>query len=158
MTETQTASTSCLTLVPVEEGQEVETLRQIRNDCRQCMTRYQDEITRSQQTAWWNSLDRRKTRPFLLKQGYEPIGYGLIRRDEKDRLWLTGALKEEYRGNGYGRFLFQSLVDLCEGECWLEVWQDNVPALRLYESLGFEVQGATVGGNGERTLLTMKRI
>lgn len=152
----ETVAPSCLSLNPVETLQEVETMRQIRNACRFFMTRHTQEIQPHQQIAWWEKLDRTKVRPYLLRRGYEPIGYGLIRLDDKGREWLTGALLEEYRGNGYGKYLFCGLIHRCEGECWLEVWEYNVPARRLYESIGFKVQWATIAGNGDRTLLTMK--
>lgn len=74
-------------------------------------------------------------------------------RDIGDCSWLTGALVEGERGNGKGRILFEKLIQNSNGRPWLEVWEDNVPAVALYTALGFNTQYATVS---DRTLLTMR--
>lgn len=53
---------------------------------------------------------------------------------------------DAYQGQGIGRALMTALLDLADNylgllRVELEVWEDNTPAIRLYESLGFEVEG-----------------
>ncbi|MFG2588770.1 GNAT family N-acetyltransferase [Streptomyces sp. NPDC048438] len=52
-------------------------------------------------------------------------------------------VREEYRGRGYGRALMhlaeEITLDAGLGLLGLHVFADNTPALRLYESLGYEV-------------------
>ena len=47
----------------------------------------------------------------------------------------------EYRGRGFGRKICRALLAEAArtgaGHAWLQVVQTNLPALRLYESLGF---------------------
>jgi ribosomal protein S18 acetylase RimI-like enzyme len=51
----------------------------------------------------------------------------------------------EYRKLGLARQLMQHIIDYARTELTLtaldlHVWEQNIPAIRLYESLGFEVQ------------------
>src|ERR1700730_5442892 len=51
----------------------------------------------------------------------------------------------EYRKLGLARQLMQHIIEYARGELSLtaidlHVWEENIPAIRLYESLGFEVQ------------------
>ncbi|MGE5509005.1 MAG: N-acetyltransferase family protein [Chitinophagales bacterium] len=64
---------------------------------------------------------------------------------------LSLAVHEEYQGRGIGRRLMQALLDVADNylglaRTELEVVSDNTRAIRLYESLGFQVEGAKRGG------------
>lgn len=53
---------------------------------------------------------------------------------------------DEHQGKGHGRRLMQTVIDKCSErgfDLTLEVYSDNTPALRLYESLGFAVTNTT---------------
>ena len=60
-------------------------------------------------------------------------------------LSLGIALLPEARGRGHGRALVEAVVahaiDTGAHKVELEVWPDNERAIRLYESLGFTVEG-----------------
>lgn len=157
-------------LRPIEYGADnvlwqVEAMRQIRNACRHFMTRDPAEITPEMQGAWWAKMQLRDPnnvtwQPFLAWSkeplGWEPIGYAIAWRGErivqyrvvsheaKNAWWFTGAVLERWRGFGYGRRLFQTLIDRYGTPCWLEVRLDNQPARQLYQSLGFQVVGTDV--------------
>lgn len=124
-----------------------ETMRQIRNQVRDFMTKDTAEISAEQQQRW--SRDPTigfTTVPYLyLLLPATRVGYGIRRQDPitADRWWLTGALLEQYRGRGLGEQLFRHLIaDLPAGAgAALEVRISNLPARRLYEKLGFvEIQ------------------
>ncbi|MDO5036750.1 MAG: ribosomal protein S18-alanine N-acetyltransferase [Tissierellia bacterium] len=55
------------------------------------------------------------------------------------------AVDIDYRNNGYGRRLMEAFLEACHKkgvqEATLEVREDNLPALALYESLGFVQKG-----------------
>jgi ribosomal protein S18 acetylase RimI-like enzyme len=56
-----------------------------------------------------------------------------------DRAWIGGiAVVPERRRNGIGRALMEAVLAEAPGEVTLEVIEQNEPAIRLYEALGFE--------------------
>jgi len=56
-----------------------------------------------------------------------------------DRSWIGGiAVVPEARRNGVGRALMEAVLELAPATVLLEVIEANEPAIRLYESLGFE--------------------
>ena len=51
----------------------------------------------------------------------------------------------DYRGQGLSRKLMEHVIDYARNELGLDgidlhVWESNVPAIRLYETLGFQLQ------------------
>lgn len=62
---------------------------------------------------------------------------------------LNVVVSQSHLGNGHGRYLVEYLVQLAEtAECdtvFLEVREDNEPAVSLYESLGFSVINTRAG-------------
>jgi len=78
-------------------------------------------------------------RAFLaLDQAGDPCGMGELHGSE---LAAVGLLPE-YRGKGLSRDLVLTLLSLCPGpEITLTAASNNVPALSLYDSLGFTVCG-----------------
>ena len=59
---------------------------------------------------------------------------------------LGMAVQRDLQGQGIGRLLLATAVDLADN--WhtlrrleVEVYTDNAPAIRLYESFGFEIEG-----------------
>ena len=123
--------------------EDAERMREIRNSCRQFMTRNTLEISFDEQKMWFLTLEN-TTRPYLLAvdvAGQPKVGYGLIRRID-DRYWISGGLLPEWRRKGLGKRLFADLariINVVEKKtCWLEVRASNTLAQRLYQSLGFE--------------------
>ena len=56
-----------------------------------------------------------------------------------DRAWIGGiAVVPEQRRNGVGRALMEAVLELAPPTVLLEVIEANEPAIKLYESLGFE--------------------
>jgi GNAT superfamily N-acetyltransferase len=60
-----------------------------------------------------------------------------------DRGWIAGVgVAAPHRGKGLGETLMREVIDVARTrglrELWLEVLTPNVPAIRLYEKLGFE--------------------
>jgi GNAT superfamily N-acetyltransferase len=110
------------------------------------MTGNQEYIHRDQQIKWFKELDHEELRLFLFWADFELSGYGIVRRKDGNP-WLTGVLCEHQRGKGYGKKLFQLLIDLCEDDLTpeLDVRETNIKARTLYTSLGFQ---ETVNNNG----------
>lgn len=71
----------------------------------------------------------------------EFAGYGVIRCLE-DADILTIAVKEEIRGQGFGRLIMNEMLSCARKAgsrlIFLEVRSGNIPAKNLYNSMGFE--------------------
>lgn len=115
----------------------------IRNTCCKFMTNHSKPISLEEQHAFFRACltNPKKYILYLLKDKKVTIGYGFI-KNEENRLLLTGAIVEEFRGQGYGKFLFQVLIEDCKKykniPICLEVRRSNKKAYGLYKSLGFQ--------------------
>ena len=122
------------------DAQDVESLRVIRNSCREFMTSMTDEISIEAQAAWWAQSPVMRGTPLLFHLLTEPnpIGFGLLR--VQGVVFLTGGLLPRFRGKGYGAPLFQTLIALAVGvrmRPHLKVRSDNAQAVKLYKKLNF---------------------
>lgn len=123
---------------------EAQSLRDIRNECKDYMTRNTEYITEDQQVDWFNSVDRDSMKIYLIYMYNEEVmvdvvGFGYCKRDENET-YLTGGIKENHRGKGYGKLLFSYLLEQAKSfstPITLEVLNTNTRAKNLYESLGF---------------------
>lgn len=63
-------------------------------------------------------------------------------REQHKGLMIQVYVRSEQRGTGMARALVEHLVEHARDEVLqihLGVWSENVPAIKLYESLGFEI-------------------
>lgn len=119
-------------------------MREIRNNCREYMTKSTVYITDKQQEFWFENIDKLKIKMFLMHLSYHgvafnTIGFGYCRTDD-DETYLTGGILEQYRGKGYGRILFKHLLDAAKEfntRITLDVLNTNTRAEKLYRSIGF---------------------
>jgi RimJ/RimL family protein N-acetyltransferase len=81
----------------------------------------------------------------VLEQDGDVVGYADLRQAAKGVLVLGMAILPIARGHGGGRGLLEGLLDHASEhgahKVELEVWVDNAPAISLYASCGFEVEG-----------------
>lgn len=135
-----------LLLKLVRNNDELETLRVIRNTCRDFMTRQTYEITSEMQQIWWQRLDKSVNFPYLFFKSehgviIDPIGYGYV-RFENGEVLLTGGLIPTERGQGYGKTLFELMINSSmryNAPIKLEVLNSNKNAFEMYKKLGFEI-------------------
>lgn len=90
-----------------------------------------------------------KNNPFakilILEEDKEIIGY-LYYSDIYDRLEINQfEIKEKYRNNGKGKYLLQYLIDKEKKNITLEVKKDNISAIKVYESKGFQNKAVRKG-------------
>lgn len=143
---------------------EAEWMRRARNTCREFMTHDQRELSIDEQERWFKAIDRNLVKPYVvfcpLQGSSPPIGFGIIKLYQ-DQWWVTGGLFPKWRGKGYGRDLFGTLADIVNFKlmqtCWLDVFEDNIAAIRTYQKLGFVDVAASIDGMSTRATLTMKR-
>ncbi len=137
--------------------EDCERMRKVRNACREFMTNDNSEISHERQKDWFKNLDRNFVIPFLVETKEEApsiVGFGII-RFKNDRYWLTGGLLPEHRGKGFGEQLFRLLIDETSLPVWLEVLEDNLPAMKLYHKLGFRATGLTASSKYSKRIVTM---
>lgn len=118
-------------------------VRKIRNQCRIFMTNNRSEISIIKQLSWYLKIYRKANMSgnmtcFLFKVDNFNSGFGLI-RIVNDRYWITGGLKSNQRGKGFGKILFKDLLEkIPSNEVWLEVLDTNGVAKNLYQKIGFK--------------------
>lgn len=78
-------------------------------------------------------------------RGEEVVCYGGFHKVLDEAHITNIAVKSTERGKGIGRFLMSELIARAKmagvNRMTLEVRDGNVPAIRLYESFGFKVEG-----------------
>jgi ribosomal protein S18 acetylase RimI-like enzyme len=91
---------------------------------------FDDPTLRTMVDAWDIDLAKSRVAP----------GAGLANLAVRgDRGWIGGiAVVPEQRRNGVGRALMEAVLELAPPTVLLEVIEANEPAIKLYESLGFE--------------------
>lgn len=135
-----------IVLIEINNKDNVEQLRQVRNQCRLFMTRNTDEITKEQQEIWYSKLDKDTNKLYLLHEIYcgvasAIVGYAYL-RIEHGYVLLSGGLIADERGKGYGTVLFEYLVENAKTlnrPIKLEVLKNNMKAFSIYNKIGFRV-------------------
>jgi ribosomal protein S18 acetylase RimI-like enzyme len=128
-------------IVDIEQAQ---IMREIRNECRDYMTRDTSFISEEQQEKWFAGLDKQNMKMFLMSILYhgsvvDIIGFGYCVH-KNNETYLTGGLDQSNRGRGYGKKLFLHLIEAAKTygtPITLEVLNTNMRAKRLYSSIGF---------------------
>ena len=117
-------------------------LRNVRNQCREFMTRHSDFITEEQQKEWFKDAHKKYELyiAYTVEYGaiiYE-VGFGVIHKCD-DCFMLTGGLMPDSRGQGFGKKVFKFLMDQCHKSLpiRLELLKNNTAAFKTYKKLGF---------------------
>jgi len=133
-----------LSITLIKNLSELQSVREIRNECKDFMTRNTENITEEQQISWYQKLDIERNWLFIADKIYHgsivvPVGYG-YNRVEDGCVLLTGGLIQSERGKGNGRTLFSFLLNHAKTTNFpikLEVLKSNFAAQKLYLSLDF---------------------
>ena len=117
---------------------QVQTLRELRNGCREFMTHRTNEISPARQQEWWRGLDHKNTWAFLFTNGEdgEYIGFSLLRRRD-GKMYTTYGLKKDYRGQGLGKELVELTMYACQGGAFCDMRQDNAVMRAIHKKLGW---------------------
>lgn len=131
-------ATACLAR-SVETDRDVETLRQIRNACRQFLTGDTSHIDEERQRRWWASRDPHTLPIWLFSVDGVDVGYSLLRWDADDKGWcITVAILSEWRGKGLGTAMHRFLLAQKPGEPLIsKQLKTNVAAFKSAQAGGF---------------------
>jgi ribosomal protein S18 acetylase RimI-like enzyme len=125
---------------------DAEILRNVRNQCREFMTRHSDYITQEQQKEWFKDAHKKYELYIVYTVEHGAIifevGFGVIHKCD-DCFMLTGGLMPDSRGKGFGKKVFKFLMDQCHKSLpiKLELLKNNIAAFKTYKNLGFSVVG-----------------
>lgn len=82
---------------------------------------------------------------YILEKGSKIIGYAVAWFLEGEFHLANFAIDEKFRKQGYGLDFVKQLLDLARRKncqyAFLEVRESNIPAIKLYEKLGFKIVG-----------------
>ena len=83
------------------------------------------------------------TNPYLKINGYyidnKLVGI-IVYEDIFNRFEIDYIVVDsQYRGKGIAKKLLESIINLNKKNITLEVREDNIPAINLYEKMGFEI-------------------
>lgn len=146
-------------LKSVDTLEEALMMSEVRNECTKFMTHFTSKIDASHQVNWYLNTYKKlaQLKDMLCYLLYKPdgkaIGFGVIRFMDK-KYWLTGGLVEKERGSGFGRMLFEQLIELTPGnEVWLDVLATNKAGIHIYEKLGFKEVEKTKNEKGKKIIV-----
>lgn len=132
-----------LGLIPtfVREPWAIDTLRVIRNECRDGFSYDNHEISIEEQAQWWHE-NHGRVRCWLYATGTDGyVGFGLVRRDDDGR-WLSSVgVVPAASGKGYGGAITADLVRRVDEPVYGSARLDNPAAMRLHREADWEEIG-----------------
>lgn len=127
-----------LILSLVDTLEKAQHMRVLRNEARYWMTGGTTEITEEQQEEFFrNRLVTGEIAALLLYEDDVPVAYALLRDG-----WMSCGVGEQYRGRGLGTLIVTAITaagTMRWPEVKLEVWRDNVRAVRTYKRTGYRL-------------------
>lgn len=108
------------------------------------------KTTLKKETTWFNAYKKNKHKIFFtIYSDKTPIGFmGLsnISATNKNADLFIAIGEDDYRGKGFGKSGLEWLIDyafqkLKLNKVNLGVIDDNIPAIKLYEKVGFRIEG-----------------
>ena len=79
---------------------------------------------------------------YVLEQGREVVGYSVVWLIKGEAFIMAFAVSPEHRGRGLGRKFLKMILEDLKGKAGvvqLDVRKSNLPAIRLYRSMGFRI-------------------
>ena len=86
------------------------------------------------------SLDNSSIKSFVLEDENDVVAFASYLVADDAELVFIVTDKTKLR-KGYGKYLLGETLDILNLPCVLEVRESNIPAIKLYESFGFELLG-----------------
>ena len=116
---------------------------------------------------FWNydifktELESKNSKYIKAKVGNEIVGFAGVKvvLEQADIMYIV--TKKNFRNKGIGSLLLKSLIDICKklnvSSIMLEVDENNLSAIHLYENFGFEVLSTRKNYYGTNSALIMRK-
>jgi RimJ/RimL family protein N-acetyltransferase len=112
-----------------------------RNDpLTRAMSRNQDVVEKADHLAWFTRALADPNRTLLIGE-VEGEKVGMVRFDHGDETEVSINVNPAHRSRGYGYSLLSEAVKRADGDVWAEIKAENAASRRLFERVGFELQG-----------------
>ena len=89
-----------------------------------------------------NELKSENSKYIVAKTNDEIVGFAGVKIVMEQADIMNIVTKKSYRNHGIGSLLLKNLIDICKesrvSSIMLEVNEENLPAIHLYKSFGFE--------------------
>jgi RimJ/RimL family protein N-acetyltransferase len=133
-----------VTVRPATEADALDVLAW-RNDAHtRAMSRDQGEVDAATHVAWFAAAVADPRRTLLIGEaGDEKVG--MVRLDHGAEPEVSINLNPAHRGRGLSAPLLAAALETVEGDVWAEIREENAASIRLFEGLGFALQGRRDG-------------
>jgi RimJ/RimL family protein N-acetyltransferase len=133
-----------ITMTPLSEP-DLNFLRVVRNAVREHLGT-KELITPERQDEWYftSYAEDSAWLVFIARDGAKPVGYGQIKGHDDDSYEIGCAVLPDEQNRGYGTAIVSWLLTYLTSRArsqnvWLWVYDDNRPALALYQKMGFKM-------------------
>lgn len=116
---------------------------------------------------FWNydvlktELESKNSKYIIAKEGNEIVGFAGIKIVMEQADVMNIVTKKSFRNKGVGSLLLKNLIEICKGlnvtSIMLEVNENNLPAIHLYESFGFKILGVRKKYYGANNAIIMQK-
>jgi len=132
-----------ITFTAIDDLEQAEELRILRNECAEWMTKDTSHITPERQQKFFaEKIATRKIEGFLMRDGGQPVAYGLLVWDDEGRAWSSTGVSVNQRGQGYGSAVTIENVRRAHAHgvpMWAEVRRDNAGQQKICHRIGYHV-------------------
>lgn len=146
-----TTSSGTLTARRVQSEADIQTMRLIRNECREGFAHFNGIISESEQRAWWD-IEQGRVTAWLYEDevqfwphGRTPrvVGFGMLRRGHDGQLYTTCAIYPWCTGNNYGKAIMRHMSAQTAERLVGEARRDNPAACKLHHIEGWHLDHET---------------
>ena len=141
------------------------TIRPMREEDLDTVMKIENEVFRdpwSRRSYLFEIYNNRYSLPVVLEVNGEILGHAVVWLLFEEYHIATIAIAPQHQGQGWGTFFLNNLLSMADGADFaiLEVRRSNTRAIRLYEKMGFYVNGVRYHyyQDGEDALIMRKEL
>jgi GNAT superfamily N-acetyltransferase len=127
----------------IETAEDLESVRQIFNECLSFMTKPFDPITPEQQAKWWAELPykvlRYKAFVYRLPDAPAIVAYSLLQWHKDGRITPLFGIRKDARGKNIAREIIQHYLAEADGPLYGEELCSHTAIIKMNEEAGWEL-------------------